>query len=125
MKQLWRWRAYVAKLPNWTDKHVGNRIRTRRLMLNMSQNKLARTIGVTFQQVQKYEKGSNRVGASRLLQIASALEVPIGFFFEGLPPPNGASRKKDDEFFGSLCLRLSCQLERTIARQGVHANQVA
>ncbi len=89
----------MAKLPNWTDKHVGNRIRTRRLMLNMSQNKLARTIGVTFQQVQKYEKGSNRVGASRLLHIASALQVPIDFFFQGLPPPDGASGRKDDESY--------------------------
>jgi transcriptional regulator with XRE-family HTH domain len=81
---------------NSTDKHVGNRIRTRRLMLNMSQATLASTIDVTFQQVQKYEKGSNRVGASRLLQIASALQVPIDFFFEGLPPPDAASGRKDD-----------------------------
>ena len=81
---------------NSTDEHVGNHIRTRRQILNMSQNELASAIGVTFQQVQKYENGSNRVGASRLLQIASALEVPIDFFFEGLPPPDGASKKKDD-----------------------------
>jgi transcriptional regulator with XRE-family HTH domain len=81
---------------NSTDKHVGNRIRTRRLMLNMSQATLASTIGVTFQQVQKYEKGSNRVAASRLLQIASDLQVPIDFFFEGLPPPDGPSGRKDD-----------------------------
>ena len=84
---------------NSTDKRVGNRIRTRRLMLNMSQVTLASTIGVTFQQVQKYEKGRDRVAASRLLQIASALQVPIGFFFEGLPHPDGASGRKDDEFY--------------------------
>jgi transcriptional regulator with XRE-family HTH domain len=84
---------------NSTDKHVGNRIRTRRLMLNMSQATLASTIGVTFQQVQKYEKGSNRVSASRLLQIASALQVPIDFFFEGLPHPDRASGRKDDESY--------------------------
>ncbi len=84
---------------NSTDKRVGNRIRTRRLILNMSQATLASTIGVTFQQVQKYEKGSNRVAASRLLQIASALQVPIDFFFQGLPPPDGASGRKDDESY--------------------------
>jgi transcriptional regulator with XRE-family HTH domain len=65
-------------------------------MLNMSQAKLASTLGVMFQQVQKYEEGNNRVGASRLLQIASAFRVPIDFFFEGLPTPDETSPRKDD-----------------------------
>jgi transcriptional regulator with XRE-family HTH domain len=68
-----------------TDHHVGARVRMRRLMLDMSQTTLADSIGVTFQQVQKYEKGTNRISASKLQQIASVLQVPIPFFFEGLP----------------------------------------
>lgn len=66
------------------DSHVGTRIRLRRQILKMSQDKLGDSLGVTFQQVQKYERGSNRVGASRLWKISQVLEVPIGFFFEGL-----------------------------------------
>jgi transcriptional regulator with XRE-family HTH domain len=65
------------------DKHVGTRIRMRRQMISMSQEKLAKKLGITFQQVQKYEKGTNRVGASRLQAIASILGAPIAFFFEG------------------------------------------
>ena len=76
----------MGKKPlNLIDKHVGSRVRMRRLMLGMSQTKLADAIGLTFQQVQKYEKGSNRMGASRLQQIARVLQVPIPFFFEGAP----------------------------------------
>jgi transcriptional regulator with XRE-family HTH domain len=75
----------VAKAPNPIDKHVGNRIRLRRMMLGMSQGTLGTALGLTFQQVQKYEKGANRVGASRLQQISQALEVPVAFFFEGAP----------------------------------------
>lgn len=71
--------------PDPIDKHVGNRIRMRRMMLSISQDKLAKALGVSFQQVQKYEKGTNRVGASRLQLIAQNLQVPAGFFFEGAP----------------------------------------
>ena len=67
------------------DKHVGERVRLRRIMLKMSQTELGNKIGVTFQQLQKYEKGANRIGASRLYQLAQILNVPPGFFFEGLP----------------------------------------
>ena len=67
------------------DVHVGARVRMRRLMLEMSQEKLAGGLSLTFQQVQKYEKGSNRIGASRLQQIAGILQVPPDFFFEGAP----------------------------------------
>lgn len=73
------------KTPNPTDIHVGSRIRLRRNMLGMSQEKLGESLGITFQQIQKYEKGTNRVGASRLQAIASIFHVPVGFFFEGLP----------------------------------------
>lgn len=71
------------KAPNPTDKLVGARVRMRRMMLNMSQEKLGDALDLTFQQVQKYEKGANRIGASRLQQIAKILGVTPGFFFEG------------------------------------------
>jgi transcriptional regulator with XRE-family HTH domain len=75
----------AKKVPNPVDKYVGSRVHMRRVMLNMSQGKLAKAIGVKFQQVQKYESGANRIGASRLQQIAHTLQVPISFFFEGAP----------------------------------------
>jgi transcriptional regulator with XRE-family HTH domain len=80
------------KSPNSTDKHVGSRVRMRRIMLDMSQTELGNDIGLTFQQVQKYEKGTNRIGAGRLHQISRILQVPISFFFEGSPAEPGARR---------------------------------
>ncbi len=74
-----------TKSPNPVDKHVGSRIRMRRIMLSMSQEKLGEALGLTFQQVQKYEKGTNRVGASRLQQISEVLQVPVSFLFDGAP----------------------------------------
>jgi len=71
--------------PNRTDEHVGAQIRTRRMMLGMSQTTLADAADITFQQVQKYEKGTNRVSASRMQQFSKILDVPISFFFEGAP----------------------------------------
>jgi transcriptional regulator with XRE-family HTH domain len=79
------------KQPNPIDIHVGSRIRLRRTMLGMSQEKLGESLGITFQQVQKYEKGTNRVGASRLQNIASILNVPVSFFFEDAPDDSAAS----------------------------------
>ena len=79
------------KEPNPVDRHVGNRIRMRRIMLEMSQEKLGEALGLTFQQVQKYEKGTNRVGASRLQQISEVLQVPVSFFFEGRPSETAAA----------------------------------
>lgn len=73
------------KRPNPTDIHVGSRIRLRRNMLGISQERLGESLGITFQQIQKYEKGTNRVGASRLQAIASILSVPVAFFFEDAP----------------------------------------
>jgi transcriptional regulator with XRE-family HTH domain len=75
----------AKKAPNPIDKHVGSRVRMRRMMLSMSQEKLGDALGLTFQQVQKYEKGTNRIGASRLQQISQILQVPVAFFFEGAP----------------------------------------
>ena len=74
-----------AKAPNPVDKYVGSRVRMRRIMLGMSQEKLGEALGLTFQQVQKYEKGTNRVGASRIQQISDILQVPVSFLFEGGP----------------------------------------
>jgi transcriptional regulator with XRE-family HTH domain len=79
----------AKKAPNPIDKHVGSRVRMRRMMLSMSQEKLGDALGLTFQQVQKYEKGTNRIGASRLQQIAHILQVPVSFFFEGAPHVGG------------------------------------
>jgi transcriptional regulator with XRE-family HTH domain len=75
----------TKKAPNPIDKHVGSRVRMRRMMLGMSQEKLGDALALTFQQVQKYEKGTNRIGASRLQQISHILQVPVAFFFEGAP----------------------------------------
>ena len=75
----------AKKAPNPIDKHVGSRVRMRRMMLSMSQEKLGDALGLTFQQVQKYEKGTNRIGASRLQQISDILQVPVSFLFEGGP----------------------------------------
>jgi len=73
----------MTKVPNPIDVHVGTRVRMRRMLLGISQEKLGEALGLTFQQVQKYEKGTNRIGASRLQQIAKTLNVPPSFFFEG------------------------------------------
>jgi transcriptional regulator with XRE-family HTH domain len=85
------------KSPNPTDAHVGHRIRSRRSALQMSQGTLAKGLGLTFQQVQKYEKGTNRVGASRLQAIAAILGVPVSFFFDDAPQQPGATRRKAAE----------------------------
>jgi len=75
----------AGKKPNPVDAHVGSRVRLRRMLLGMSQERLGECMGLTFQQVQKYEKGVNRIGASRLFQISKILDVPVQFFFEEAP----------------------------------------
>src|SRR5262249_28457133 len=98
------------KAPNPTDRHVGSRVRMRRIMLGMSQEQLAGALGITYQQVQKNEKGANRIGASRLQQISHILQVPVAFFFEAAPnasPPHGSgggelSRPEIDGFVPDL-----------------------
>jgi transcriptional regulator with XRE-family HTH domain len=80
--------------PNPIDKHVGSRVRMRRKMLAMSQQQLADALGITYQQVQKNERGANRMGASRLQQMSDILQVPVAFFFEGAPnasAPHGSN----------------------------------
>ena len=88
----------VKKAPNPTDKHVGSRVRMRRMMLGMSQEKVGAALALTFQQVQKYEKGTSRIGASRLHHIAHILQVPPEFFFEGAPgqPKAGGNAPSPD-----------------------------
>lgn len=75
----------MVKLLDPVDKHVGSRVRMRRMLVGVSQVKLGEALGLTFQQVQKYEKGSNRISASRLQQIANMLGVQVSFFFDGAP----------------------------------------
>ena len=70
--------------PNPVDVHVGSRVRLRRTLLGLSQEKLGEAIGLTFQQVQKYERGANRIGASRLFDLSRVLDVPVGYFFEDM-----------------------------------------
>ena len=87
----------MRRAPNATDRHVGKRVRMRRLMVKMTQEKLAAQLGLTFQQVQKYEKGVNRVSASRLREMSHVLQVPIQFFFDGLPEAKGGIAKDRQE----------------------------
>ena len=89
------------KKPNPTDLHVGSRIRLRRNLLGMSQDKLGEQLGITFQQIQKYEKGTNRVGASRLQAIATILGVPVSFFFEAAPGSEVGDRHSADMWSAS------------------------
>jgi len=79
----------AKKSPSAIDRQIAARVRMRRLLLDMSQEKLAAGLGISFQQVQKYEKGNNRIGAGRLQQLAEILRVPVGFFFEGFSTPGG------------------------------------
>jgi transcriptional regulator with XRE-family HTH domain len=79
----------LTKVPNPIDKHVGARVRMRRMLIGMSQEKLGEALGLTFQQIQKYEKGANRISASRLQQISDALNTPLSYFFKGAPTSDG------------------------------------
>ena len=83
----------ATKVPNPVDEYVGSRVRMRRQVLGMSQGKLADKLRLTFQQVQKYEKGTNRISASRLQEMSYILQVPVPFFFEGAPQIAGYSGK--------------------------------
>ncbi len=74
----------MASQPNPVDVHVGSRVRLRRTLLGMSQEKLGKAVSLTFQQIQKYERGANRIGSSRLYQLANILDVPVSFFFDGV-----------------------------------------
>lgn len=94
--------AVNKKKPNPIDTHVGSRVRLRRAMLGFSQEKLGEALGITFQQVQKYEKGTNRIGASRLQRISEVLSVPVSFFFEDAPsqraPASGMAEPEGSDY---------------------------
>jgi len=89
----------MGKRPNPTDVYVGTRIRMRRKMLGLSQEKLGEKLGITFQQIQKYEKGTNRVGASRLQAMSDALEVPVAYFFPDPPSGEEGGMKEESATF--------------------------
>jgi len=98
----------TTKEPQAVDRHVGSRVRMQRLLSGMSQEKLGEACGITFQQIQKYEKGMNRMGASRLHQIARILQVPVEFFYEGVPsgpdsgkPLTDTSSRSMTDFLGT------------------------
>ena len=111
----------AKKTPNPIDVHVGSRIRLRRNMISMSQEKLGEALGITFQQIQKYEKGTNRVGASRLQQISQVLGVPVAFFFEDAPgetPAHGEMAEANSSAYvvDFLSSAEGLQLNRSFAR---------
>jgi transcriptional regulator with XRE-family HTH domain len=98
------------------DKHVGNRVRMRRMLVGMSQEKLGEALGITFQQVQKYEKGTNRIGASRLHHIASILGVDVEFFFQGVPTAQAGEASTRVSMSDFLALPESDRLVQTFGR---------
>jgi transcriptional regulator with XRE-family HTH domain len=107
----------VSRTPDPIDIHVAARLRMRRMMQGVSQEALAARIGVTFQQIQKYEKGQNRIGASRLFQLAEALSAPIGYFFEGLEEgQSGVAPPVDDAVMASLTSPEGVQLHLAFAK---------
>ena len=110
------------KHPHPVDIHVGARLRYRRLFLSLSQKELASLVGVTYQQIQKYENGTNRIGSSRLFDIASALKVPIETFFEDLgekhAPPQADSLPSQEE------IALAREIHRADPRMGAAVRQL-
>jgi transcriptional regulator with XRE-family HTH domain len=101
--------------PHPIDLHVGRRMRQRRTLLGLSQERLAESLGLTFQQVQKYERGANRVSASRLYELGRVLEVPIGYFFEDLPVD--MPRKVRDHMQGAIALEGAAQRADPLTRR--------
>jgi transcriptional regulator with XRE-family HTH domain len=102
--------------PNFVDAHVGVRMRVRRQIIGMSQERLGELLGITFQQVQKYEKGSNRVSASRLYLMAKVLGVPVQYFFDGLPD-------SDKEGFAEES-RSSAVIDACASPEGIQLNRI-
>jgi transcriptional regulator with XRE-family HTH domain len=105
----------VKKSPTDADKHIGLRIRLRRISIGMSQERLGEILGLTFQQIQKYEKGMNRVGAGRLVEVAEALGVTVGYFFEGYVKA-GASDSPGDDIQPLISTPDSLAMARAFAR---------
>ena len=110
--------ATSAKRPTSTDTYVGGRVRMRRKMLGMNQEKLSEQLGITFQQVQKYEKGANRIGVSRLQAISQILEVPIGYFFPAEPAVAGGmgGSAQSDYVSDSMMSSEGIELNRAFAQ---------
>ena len=100
-------------MPHPTDVHVGKRVRQARIAKSLSQGALGQALGISFQQVQKYESGSNRIGSSRLWDISQILETPIEFFFEGLAP-RGNSRSLEETAHEEPMTRRTIQLAKAI-----------
>jgi transcriptional regulator with XRE-family HTH domain len=113
-----------SRRANPMDVHVGGRVRMRRMLLGMSQEKLGEQLGLTFQQVQKYEKGVNRIGASRLFEMAKVLGVPVQFFYDdapygasGISPVAGFAEKPSDSYVVDfLATREGLDLNKAFAR---------
>lgn len=116
--------ASKKKSPNPVDVHVGSRVRLRRMLVGLSQEKLGDSMGLTFQQIQKYEKGVNRIGASRLFKLSQVLDVPVQFFFEGMPAEEapgipGMSEPKSESFlYEFLNTRDGLELNRAFIKVG-------
>jgi len=113
----------AARKPHHIDVHVGSRVRLRRMFIGMSQERLGEQMSLTFQQIQKYEKGTNRIGASRLFQLAEVLSVPVGFFFEGLETasrnataPGFAEPASETYVMGFLDSREGVELNRAFVK---------
>lgn len=107
--------------PNPIDIHVGARLRLRRTLLGLSQEKLGEAVGITFQQLQKYERGSNRISASRLYNLSQVLGVPVSFFFDDMPgnegqPGNGSVMPGETDEFESMARRETLELVRAYYR---------
>jgi transcriptional regulator with XRE-family HTH domain len=99
--------------PNNVDVHVGSRVRQRRMLLGMSQEKLADALGLTFQQIQKYERGANRIGAGRLYALSNALEVPVSYFFEDLEAPSTVQPMRESQQMDPMGRRETLNLVRS------------
>lgn len=109
--------SFPVRKPNDVDAHVGARLRQRRMLLGISQEQLAEMLGLTFQQVQKYERGTNRVSASRLFQLARALETPITWFFDEMGPERAAEKAEvGDEDYDPMSRRETLELVRVYSR---------
>lgn len=105
---------------NPIDMHVGTRVRLRRVLLGMSQEKLGELLGLTFQQVQKYEKGVNRIGASRLYDLSKVLDVPVQYFYDDVPN-SGAASSAFEEFAESTAE--GCIVDVLSSRDGLELNK--
>ena len=116
--QTRRRKTIAADGPDPVDVHVGMRLRQRRTLLGMSQERLAQAFGVSFQQVQKYERGANRISASRLHLLTKTLDVPITYFFEGLPSSAGepALALADEDGSDQMTSRETLELVRAYYR---------